>query len=215
MAERGHPRAGAVRGHQPWPARPRRTRRENLGDDPRCPFELGTALAIWRDVGMAWDEALTTIDMASLTAARKRGRDSRRIRDIKQLHVALEMYYQFHTAYPTTLSALTGSNFIPVVPNDPLTGLPYAYVALQGAGGTAAICASYHLGAKLEIYTTSNFADDVDAPAGGTYPTGDGPNCANSSWAGNADIAATASGGTGNDFYGTNDSVNRVYDMRP
>ena len=173
-------------------------------------FSLIELLVVIAIIGL-----LTTIGMASLTNARKRGRDGRRIADIKQMQVALEMYYQFHDAYPTTLSALTSPGFIPAIPNDPLTGNPYAYAALKGAGATAAICASYHLGAKLEIYSASvNFNEDADMAAGGTYPTADGTICNNSSWVGSTEIPAVAFGGA-NDFDGTNDATDQVYDMRP
>ena len=83
---------------------------------------------------------------------------------------------------------------------------------------SAATCASYHLGAKMEIDTTatpgSAFNDDKDGTAGGTYGTGgqDGPVCTGSAWAGNADIAQYT---TTSDFNGDNDSTNLVYDMRP
>lgn len=171
-------------------------------------FSLIELLVVIAIIGL-----LTTIVMASLTNTRMRGRDGRRIADIKQLQVALEMYYDFNGAYPTVLSALASSNFIAAIPNDPRSGLPYAYVALRGAGGTSSICASYHLGVRLEVYSTSsgsNFGDDADTTAGGTYPSGDGTICSGSTWAGNADVPSLDG-----DFNGTNDATNKVYDMRP
>ena len=169
---------------------------------------------------------LATIVMASLSSARKRGRDARRISDIKQLQLALELYYDANTTYPTALSALTGPGYIAAIPNDPGTLNPYAYVALQGAAAAPSTCASYHLGAKLENNANvaaagSPFNDDSDTKGAGTYPTDDGTLCSgtiqtppNSSWAGSTEIPPILNG-TGNDFDGTNDATNLVYDMRP
>ena len=43
---------------------------------------------------------LSSIVMASLNSARKKARDSRRIADLKQLQIALEMYYSDKGYYP-------------------------------------------------------------------------------------------------------------------
>ena len=158
---------------------------------------------------------LSSVVLASLSNARKKARDGRRITDIKQLQLALEFYYDANQTYPTALSALTAPGYIPTIPKDPGTNNNYAYVGLQGAATVNATCASYHLGAKLEVYTAaagSPFNDDFDGTPGGTYGTGagDGPVCSGSAWAGNADIAASS-----NDFDGSNDATNRAYDMRP
>ena len=121
---------------------------------------------------------LSSIVLASLGTAKQRGRDSRRISDIKQLQLALELYYDANSAYPLALdTSLTGPGYIPTIPKDPKSNLPYAYVALQGAAASAATCASYHLGTKLEIYTSGSgsvFNDDNDATSAGTYGTGTG-----------------------------------------
>ncbi len=159
---------------------------------------------------------LSAIVLSSLSGSRKRGRDSRRVADVAQLKLALELYYDANQQYPTVLSSLTAPGYIPAIPKDPKSNLDYAYVALKGASTNPAVCASYHLGAKLEIDTTANsgspFLDDKDATVGGTYGTGvqNGPVCTGSAWAGNTDIAASAS-----DFDGSSDATNLVYDMRP
>jgi prepilin-type N-terminal cleavage/methylation domain-containing protein len=185
--------------------------RDFLHTKNRAGFSLIELLVVISIIGV-----LSTIVFASLGGARKRARDSRRIADISQLKLALELYYQANQAYPTVLSALVAPGYIPAIPKDPKSGLDYAYVALQGAATSAAICASHHLGARMEIDTTANsgspFLDDKDATAGGAYGTGvqDGPVCTGSAWAGNADVAAVS-----NDFNGDNDGTNLVYDMRP
>ncbi len=161
---------------------------------------------------------LTTIIMASLSQARKRGRDARRVADVRQLQLALELYYDGNGKYPTALSALSGPGYIPAIPHDPGNGYDYAYVALQGAGANAADCASYHLGTRLEIYSTgagSPFNDDLDKVGAGTYPSADGTICTNSAWGGNGSADANYIQAQSGDFSGTDSAGNPVYDMRP
>ncbi|MCE9586677.1 FKBP-type peptidyl-prolyl cis-trans isomerase, partial [Candidatus Uhrbacteria bacterium] len=99
----------------------------------------------------------------SLEQARMKGRDARRVADIKQLQLALELYYDSNGAYPSVLSrdALVTKGFISAVPTDPSTAQPYQYAGL-GSG----TCSGYHLGARLEIATSS--ALSVDSDGGGT-----------------------------------------------
>ena len=103
---------------------------------------------------------LSSIVLASLNSARKKGRDARRVRDIKQLQLALELYYDANTTtgYPTTLAPLATDGFIAVIPKDPLGATDYSYAALGSAGS----CTGYHIGATLE---TANTALDGDADA--------------------------------------------------
>lgn len=159
---------------------------------------------------------LTSIVMASLSTARSRGRDGRRVSDIKQIQLALTLYYDANHAYPTAIygTQLTGSGFIPTMPKDPMTGYEYAYVALQGPSANNSICASYHLGAKIEQGNTSAGSalnNDSDAVPGGSYgPDTNGPVCANSSWAGNSQIPQVSTVG-GYDF----SQEDPIYDVRP
>lgn len=154
---------------------------------------------------------LSSVVLASLNSARKKSRDARRVADVRQLQLALELYYDANSSkYPTALSALAPT-YIAAVPNDPGSNLAYAYVGLQGSASAAATCGSYHLGTKIEDTTANStlLANDIDATVGGTFGTGvaDGPVCTGSAWAGNADIAAASS-----DFDG---SAAAVYDVRP
>lgn len=153
---------------------------------------------------------LSSIVLASLNSARKKGRDARRVSDIKQLQLALELYYDACGSYPVAAQftdtsgtgcsdgGLVGNSYIAAVPNDPTSGLGYAYEAI----GSGAICSSYHLGTKLETagHTVLNSDADYDSVASSQCTGGD--------WAGNADIAA-ASGG----FNGSADGL--IYDVRP
>jgi hypothetical protein len=96
-------------------------------------------------------------DNYSLDSARTNGRDARRIADIKQLQLALELYQNEHSAYPGNLSALAPT-YIAAIPKDPTTSQSYVYAAL-GSGST---CSGYHLGAVLES-TNSALSNDDDA----------------------------------------------------
>jgi type II secretion system protein G len=92
---------------------------------------------------------LSSVVLASLNSARQKARDARRVSDIGQLALALEMYYNDYTAYPltaATLSPLVTAGFLPVLPVDPSTGAGYTYTGtasdyclsttLEGAAAT-------------------------------------------------------------------------------
>ena len=106
---------------------------------------------------------LASVVLASLNTARKKSRDARRIADIKQIQLALELSFDSASpnTYPATLAALQTGGFIPVVPNEPLGGWP-AYRYCQRTA------TSYALGASLEITPNDLLANDVDA----NYTTG-------------------------------------------
>lgn len=121
---------------------------------------------------------LSSVVLASLNGARKKGRDARRISDLKQLQLALEMCYDAGstctggaTEYPDALSALAPT-YISTVPLDPQTGLAYGYYNLLNdnvtdcavAGG---VCSSYVLRATME----------GAVPAGSITGTRGGENC--------------------------------------
>lgn len=131
---------------------------------------------------------LSSIVLASLNSARQKGRDARRISDIKQLQLALELYYDAHptTGYPNAAqyaANLVSEGFISVIPTDPSSAAAYSYAAL----GSGTSCTSYHLGGTLENTSHAAFSTDKDAAAG------------------------TACTGGGTDFAGTDP----VYDVSP
>ena len=132
---------------------------------------------------------LSSIVLASLNSARQKGRDARRVSDIKQLQLALELYYDANSAYPaaTSIAALVTNGFISAIPTDPTTLAAYPYAGLStSVGGT---CSSYHLGATLETSGHSALSADTDAAA-------------------TANICATSAA----DFDGT---PAQVYDVKP
>ena len=117
---------------------------------------------------------LASVVLASLNSARKKSRDARRLADVKQLQVALELYFDGNSgSYPLNLAALTtgcgGGACIPVIPKDPVGNTDYSYAAL----GNLAACTSYHLGTSLEESGNPALNSDVDA-ATGTVCTGGG-----------------------------------------
>lgn len=117
---------------------------------------------------------LASIVLASLNSARRKSRDARRVADIKQLQLALELYFDAArgvdndptvgdgavTSYPNAVSSALPSflaaTYIPSIPADPLGG-SYPYVGCTTA---------YHIGANLE--ESSNPALNSDRDAGGT-----------------------------------------------
>lgn len=76
----------------------------------------------------------------------KRARDMRRVKDISQIVLALELYSSSHGFYPKYLSELVKENMIPKIPNDP-SGGPYHYVGLNPNNSG---CGGFKIGASLE-----------------------------------------------------------------
>lgn len=113
---------------------------------------------------------LSSVVLASLNTARQKSRDAKRVADIKQIQVALELYFDDNRAYPATTASLAPT-YIPAVPVDPL-GVAYTYAALD-TNSVVATCEDYHLGITLESSTHPGLSNDSDAAAG-TVCTGGG-----------------------------------------
>ena len=100
---------------------------------------------------------LSSVVMASLNSAREKARDAKRIADLQQMQLALEMYYDDNSGYPLT-AAFTAANmadYLPAIPTDPLD-VAYVY--------TAAAATDYCLSATIE---GTNIPDnDADCLAG-------------------------------------------------
>ena len=80
---------------------------------------------------------LASVVLASLNGARKKGRDARRIADVRQVRIALEMYADSNgTKYPLLTSTLEPT-FISKVPGDPQTGVAYTYIPYQTSSAAA------------------------------------------------------------------------------
>jgi len=111
---------------------------------------------------------LATIVLVSLNTARQKARDVRRVGDLRQVALALEMYYDDHSAYPAVIGCTTanwatmGTTYIEAdgymtkVPVDPTGGATYYYAY----GGTGS---DYTLKATLENNVqTGPLGSDVD-----------------------------------------------------
>ncbi len=59
---------------------------------------------------------LASVVLASLNTARRKARDARRIADLHQIQLALNLYYDANNAYPSVanwVSSTAGCNWIP------------------------------------------------------------------------------------------------------
>ncbi|MBI2640463.1 MAG: prepilin-type N-terminal cleavage/methylation domain-containing protein [Candidatus Sungbacteria bacterium] len=158
---------------------------------------------------------LASIVLASLNSARRKSRDARRITDIKQIQLALELFFDGQSnQYPlgsTTcslsvaygLEGLQTNGYIPQVPRDPLSGstdataICYRFASGVPAGGSTRT--TYHLSAQLEDSANPAFTGDKDCNSATGSP-------------------ACVSGGatyTGQTTDGTTDGTNRQYDVVP
>ncbi len=119
---------------------------------------------------------LSSVVLASLNSARQKSRDARRVADIKQLQLALELYFDADPdndgahEYPATLAAVRTEGYIASIPVDPQSGSAYAYCINSGA-------TDYHAGAVIEDTDSAALDSDVDEASDG---------CASGSFNGNA-----------------------------
>jgi general secretion pathway protein G len=88
---------------------------------------------------------LSSVVLASLNSARAKSRDARRVADLRQLKIALEMYFNTNNAYPqtpsgnlvsncdgdttldTALAGLVSGGFLSKIPKDSLGNWPYCF----------------------------------------------------------------------------------------
>lgn len=119
---------------------------------------------------------LSSVVLGSLSIARTKARDTRRIEDIKQIQTALSLYYDTCRKYPTDIYAQYTAScagglapstagfpdpFMPTVPKDPVGGLQYTYYGID-SNGSPASCDTYHIGVVLEEFTNNGFTADAD-----------------------------------------------------
>lgn len=105
---------------------------------------------------------LATIVAVSLTGARGRARDGRRSSDLRQIELALELYYSAERQYPDDLGVLVGGYLnMATIPADPATGDTYCYAYGEDPEAENPI-QYYHLGAVLENEDSDLLAEDKD-----------------------------------------------------
>jgi prepilin-type N-terminal cleavage/methylation domain-containing protein len=136
-------------------------------------FTLIELLVVIAIIGM-----LASVVLASLNGARQKGRDARRLSDIKEVQTSLELYYNDNNSYPTALSSLAPT-YIAAAPADPSSGASYLYVAANGASSCgSAPCSSYVLGATLEGASNTALSGDIDTnPVTGSFSCTDPVYC--------------------------------------
>jgi len=115
---------------------------------------------------------LATIVLVSLNTARMKARDVRRLADLRQVALALEMFYddypdigypgasgsdQWGDADAGMTKALQDNNYIATVPSDPGTNNTYQYWVAPGNH-------SHVLKATLENSDNPALDDDTDGP---------------------------------------------------
>jgi prepilin-type N-terminal cleavage/methylation domain-containing protein len=102
---------------------------------------------------------LASIVLVSLNSARSKARDTRRVSDLRQVALALEMYYDAGH-WTTMATAVQTGGFMTAVPNDPTNSGTYVYA--YGANATSAPT-RYCLRAVLENNVqTGPLGSDVD-----------------------------------------------------
>ena len=107
--------------------------------------------------------------LESLDTAGMKSRDARRVVDVKQIQLALELYFDAKVGYPQTVgweAGLTNEGLIPQIPKDQLSGTSYGYQAC-GGGESEKTIETYCLTARLEDASNSALNADFDSP-----PTG-------------------------------------------
>lgn len=115
---------------------------------------------------------LSSIVLTNLNDSRQKARDVKRVADVKQLQLALALYYDANNGkYPRTLASGGSSElaptYIPAIPTPPggVSGAAADYVYVPIAVG-GAYCNSYHLGTSLEVTGNSVLTSDSDAAVG-------------------------------------------------
>ena len=174
---------------------------------------------------------LTSIVTVALSGAKQKARDARRVADIKNIQLALALYYSDNGMYPINIYAVAGAapsgglapDYLPTVPIDPSRGACtstgtgpgcYAYTSYWAAAeGSGSVCNAtvrvpilYHIGTAFEDTTNAALTQDIDAAL--TYFSTSYSACTTGAY-GRFDGNATNCSGT------TAASPDNCYDLRP
>lgn len=153
-------------------------------------FTLIELLAVIAIIGL-----LASIVLASITTARIKSHDAKRIADLGQLSLALELYFDVNQSYPSTtptgysgagatVQFLTALNFLPPLQLPP-TGSEqtYLYHGVNSGGECIlladGICTSYVIGSTLERSDNVVLTTDADQTVGTVF-YGGGASCLSS-----------------------------------
>lgn len=123
---------------------------------------------------------LSALILVGLSSFRMRGRDARRIADVKQVQNALEIYYTKNLKYPTVnggaadtrwddlTTQITGAGVgISQLPKDPLSSDPYLY-DYQSCNNNQ----NYVIGVKLEDVNNTALRDSITGTSSGSCSFG-------------------------------------------
>jgi prepilin-type N-terminal cleavage/methylation domain-containing protein len=139
-------------------------------------IELLTVIAI---IGI-----LASIVLVSLSAAEAKGRDAKRISDVKNIQLALAEYYNDNGMYPLNIYgtgttppaeglAPTYMATVPLDPKDNTTEYSYAPITSTGTNNcTTHPPTAYHLGTTLEASSNNVLFQDADAGRSGSVCNG-------------------------------------------
>lgn len=137
---------------------------------------------------------LSSVVLASLSTARAKSRDAKRVAEIGQISKALELYYDANQTYPSTTPAgfsgvdaaiqlLASTGVLPKAPIPPAgTNVTYIYHGLlKDEAGVVTectvdpVCNSFELGISLERVDNVVLSSDKDQSVGTFY--GSNPDC--------------------------------------
>ncbi len=104
---------------------------------------------------------LSAVVLAALNSSRSKGRDAKRIEEIRQIINAVELSYNTTGKYPSRAQFLNQteankaqnplSPYLWPIPKDPKTNAQYNYTGLRpGVTPANAPCSGYHIGVSLE-----------------------------------------------------------------
>ena len=121
---------------------------------------------------------LSTVIAAPITEARKKGRDAKKISDLRSITTAISIYADDNAGdFPANLSALV-PRYISNLPSNATAGTisrdKYMYVTYTDGANNKIV--GFHLGVKLEAGNQS-LADDVDCGGLTTALTGSNKSC--------------------------------------
>ena len=137
---------------------------ESMRNKSQKGFTLIELLVVVAIIGL-----LASIVISALNSARQKGRDARRVSDMRVIQTAVEMFNDAANQYPTTATSTFGSismtSYISSYPSDPVNSGVYRYY-YAGLGGTS--CTSYHAGATLEVANSPSLNSAVRSAVGTT-----------------------------------------------
>ena len=171
---------------------------------------------------------LSSVVLASLSTAREKSRDAKRISDIGQIQLALELYFDANQSYPSTtpvastasidggVQVLANRNYLPKAPVPPAgpANNKYFYRGIKADGAECfalaapwPACTTYSLASTLERPDNTVLNSDADstATAGfGTYADTPGVGVAGGAlYTNNPDCTSSTAG------------ADKCYDLKP